>query len=70
MPNLPGIHHQRAIKAFQKVGYTIVRQGRHTILSDGSRVLVIPRHDPINGYTLGGLVQDAGLSIDEFRKLL
>jgi len=29
MPELPGISHQRAVKAFEKAGFWIVRQGRH-----------------------------------------
>jgi hypothetical protein len=32
--------------------------------------MTIPRHNPIKGMTMGGIVRDAGLSIDEFRKLL
>jgi hypothetical protein len=39
-------------------------------MSDGRRILTIPRHNPVNAYTMGGLVQDAGLSIEEFKKLL
>jgi hypothetical protein len=39
-------------------------------MSDGTRVLVVPRHNPINGFTMAGLVQHAGLTIDEFRTLL
>ncbi len=39
-------------------------------MSDGRRFLTIPRNNPINAYTMGGIVKDAGLSIEEFRKLL
>jgi hypothetical protein len=39
-------------------------------MSNGNRFLTIPRHNPINGYTLGGIVRDAGLSVDEFLNLL
>jgi hypothetical protein len=39
-------------------------------MSNGSRIITIPRANPINGYTLGGIVRDAGLGEDEFRKLL
>ena len=28
------------------------------------------RHNPINAYTMGGIVKDAGLTADEFKKLL
>ncbi len=37
---------------------------------DGRRILTIPRGTPINAYTMGGIVQDAGLTIDEFKRLL
>jgi predicted RNA binding protein YcfA (HicA-like mRNA interferase family) len=70
MPKLPGIHHQHAVRAFEKAGFRIVRQGKHIIMSNGTRFLAIPRHNPVNAYTMGGIVVDAGLTIDEFRKLL
>jgi predicted RNA binding protein YcfA (HicA-like mRNA interferase family) len=67
---LPGINHLDAIRALEKAGFRVVRQGKHTVLSDGQRILTIPRHNPINAFTMGGIVRDAGLSIDDFRKLL
>jgi predicted RNA binding protein YcfA (HicA-like mRNA interferase family) len=70
MPMLPGIHHERAVRALEKAGFRIVRQGKHIVMSDGVRILTIPRHNPINAITMGGIVRDAGLTIDEFRKLL
>ena len=39
-------------------------------MSDSQRFITIPRNNPINDYTMGGIVTDAGLSIAEFRKLL
>lgn len=38
---------------FLKLGYRIVRESGHLILSNGERRLVIPRHDPINAITMG-----------------
>ena len=40
------------------------------VLTDGVRILTIPRHNPVNAYTMGGIVRDAGLTVDAFRKLL
>lgn len=40
------------------------------MMTNGKKKLVIPRNNPINAITMGGLVVDAGLTIDEFRKLL
>ena len=39
-------------------------------MSDGVRIITIPRHNPVNAYTMGGLVVDAGLTVEEFRELL
>jgi len=70
MPNLPGISHQRAVKSFEKAGFWISRQGKHITMTNGERVITIPRANPINSFTMGGIVKDAGLNIEEFRKLL
>jgi len=39
-------------------------------MSDGTRFHTIPRKNPINAYTMGGIVKDAGLTVEEFKKLL
>jgi len=71
MPKLPGVNHRQAVRALEKAGFRIVREGKkHIVMSDGTRFLTIPRKDPINTYTMGGIVKDAGLSIEEFKKLL
>ncbi len=48
----------------------MVRQGRHIVLTDGQRFLTVPRHNPVNAITMGNIVRDAGLTNEEFRKLL
>jgi predicted RNA binding protein YcfA (HicA-like mRNA interferase family) len=70
MPSLPGINHQRAVKAFEKYGFWVLRQGKHIVMTNGKRIITIPRANPINAFTMAGIVNDAGLSIQEFRKLL
>lgn len=70
MPKLPGINHQDAIRACQKLGFYIVRQGKHVVLTDGVRIVTIPRHNPINAITMGTIVRDIGMTIDAFKKLL
>jgi predicted RNA binding protein YcfA (HicA-like mRNA interferase family) len=67
---LPGINHLRAVAALEKAGFRILRQGAHIVMTDGSRILTIPRHNPVNAFTMGGIVRDSGLSLEEFRKLL
>lgn len=70
MPKVPGINHLRAVKAFEKAGYSIARQGKHITMTDGVRILTIPRANPVNAFTMGGIVKDSGLTIEEFKKLL
>jgi predicted RNA binding protein YcfA (HicA-like mRNA interferase family) len=70
VPKLPGIPHLQAVRALEKAGFKVVREGKHVVMSDGRRILTIPRHNPVNAFTMGGIVVDAGLTIDEFRKLL
>jgi predicted RNA binding protein YcfA (HicA-like mRNA interferase family) len=70
MPKLPGISHQRAIKAFQKAGFWVVRQGKHISMTNGDRIIIIPRASPIDAFTMGGIIKDAGLAIEEFKNLL
>ena len=70
MPGLPGINHQRAIKAFEKSGFWITRQGKHITMTNGERIITIPSANPVNAYTMAGIVHDAGLSIKGFKRLL
>jgi hypothetical protein len=39
-------------------------------MTDGARILTIPRNNPVNAFTMGGIIRDAGLTVDEFRRLL
>ena len=70
MPRIPGVNHQDAVRALEKAGFRIVRQGKHIVMTDSVRIITVPRHNPINAFTMGGIVRDAGLSEDEFRALL
>jgi predicted RNA binding protein YcfA (HicA-like mRNA interferase family) len=60
--------HLRVVKAFEKLGYRILRQGKHIVMTDGKSVVTIPRHNPVNRWTLAGIIKEAGLTVDEFRK--
>jgi len=70
LPKLPGISHQRAVKAFQKAGFWVVRKSKHISMTDGKRIIIIPRANPINAFTMGGIIKDAGMNIEDFKKLL
>ncbi len=70
MPKLPGINHLDAVRALEKAGFGVVRQSKHIVMTDGVRIVTIPRHNPVNALTMGGIVRDAGLSVERFRELL
>jgi len=70
MPRLPGVGHLQAVRALERAGFRIVRQGKHIVMTNGERILTIPRHDPVNAFTMAGIAQDAGLTVEEFRELL
>ncbi|MBI3653610.1 MAG: type II toxin-antitoxin system HicA family toxin [Acidobacteria bacterium] len=70
MPKIPGINHLEAVRALEKVGFYIIRQGKHIVLTNGVRIVTIPRHNPVNAFTMGGIARDAGLTVEEFKKLL
>ena len=70
MGKLAGIPHLKALRALEKLGFRIVRQSKHIVMSNGERILTIPRANPIDAFTMGAIVRDAGFSIEEFRKLL
>ena len=71
MPKLPGVNHLRAVIDLEKAGFQIVRQGRkHIVMSAGRGFVTVPRNNTINAFMMAGIVQDAGLTIDEFNALL
>ena len=70
MPKLSGVNHLQAVKALEKAGFYTARQAKHIVMTDGSRIVTIPRHNPVNAFTMGGIIKDAGLTVEEFKKLL
>ncbi|MBI4327532.1 MAG: type II toxin-antitoxin system HicA family toxin [Chloroflexi bacterium] len=70
MPELPGVNHLRAVKALERAGFLIDRQGKHIFMSKGALKAVIPRNNPVDAYTMAAIVRDAGMTIEEFKALL
>lgn len=70
MPKLLGINHLQAVRALEKVGFSVVRQGKHIVMSSASRIVTIPRANPINAIAMGVIIRAAGLTIEEFKELL
>ena len=61
---------ERIVEAFSKVGFRVIKQGKHIGMSDGIRHITIPRHKRINPYTLKAIIKDAGLSDEKFKELI
>ena len=70
MVQIPGIPHWQAVRALEKAGFRVLRQSEHIVMTDGTRIVTVPHHNPVNAFTMGGIVRDAGLTIEQFRKLL
>jgi predicted RNA binding protein YcfA (HicA-like mRNA interferase family) len=70
MPRVPGINHKDAIRALEKVGFRVECQGKHVVMTDGVRIVTIPRRNPVNAFTMGTIVRAAGLTVDASLELL
>jgi predicted RNA binding protein YcfA (HicA-like mRNA interferase family) len=55
------------IRAGFKIGG---QKGSHVFLTDGKHKLTVPRHDPIKKGTLLAIIQQAGLTREEFLELM
>jgi predicted RNA binding protein YcfA (HicA-like mRNA interferase family) len=56
-----------AVRALKRLGFVPLRQtGSHLILRKNSRTVVVPQHKPLKPGTLKGIIEQAGLTLDEF----
>lgn len=63
----------KVIKAFEKLGFGLVREGNHISMSrvnaDGTNTpLTIPNHRTLKSSTLRTILSQSGISRDEFLK--
>jgi predicted RNA binding protein YcfA (HicA-like mRNA interferase family) len=72
MPPLPVVSGMEARTAFERAGWRFNRQkGSHMVLTKpGHYPLSIPDHDELDRGTLKSLIRVAGMSVDDFYKLL
>lgn len=74
MSKLPVVSGKETLKVFQKIGYQLDHQtGSHLILRHATspfRRLTIPNHKEIAKGTLRSLIREAGITVEEFTKLL
>ena len=56
-----------AAKALRRLGFAEIRQsGSHLIMRRDSLTVVVPMHRPIKPGTLRALIEQAGLTVEEF----
>ena len=59
----------QAVRALIRLRFERQRQtGSHVILRKENRTVVVPQHRPIKPGTLKGLLEQAAVSLDAFRK--
>jgi len=67
LPELPHVSGTEAIRAFERLGFVVVRQsGSHVMMRRGSVGCVVPLHREIKRGTLGGILRQAGVDADAF----
>jgi predicted RNA binding protein YcfA (HicA-like mRNA interferase family) len=67
---IAGVPHLRAVRALERAGFRVARQGKHIVMTDSRRIVTVPRHDPVNANTMAVIVRAAGLTPEQFRRLL
>jgi len=62
---------KQMVKVLKKIGFQIDRQtGSHIVMSKEDIILVIPYHSTVAKATKRELIKDAGLTVEEFNRLL
>jgi len=73
MSKLPRISGRECVKALERAGFYFKRQtGSHIILrrDEPFAQVIVPDHKELDRGTLRAIIRHAGLSVDEFMKLL
>ena len=73
MTKLPVISGEDAVKAFGKAGWeTKRRESTHVTLKRRGAILIltVPAYKELDSFILRKLIRDAGLTVEQFRKLL
>ena len=71
MSKLPRLSWREVVKALTKAGFQIERQrGSHLILAKNERIVPVPKHEEIKKGLLMAIIEEAGLTKEEFQQLL
>ena len=65
------VNGSEAARALRRLGYNVQRQsGSHLILRRENRTVVVPQHKPLKPGTLKGILEQAGITLEEFLEQL
>lgn len=73
MSRVPVLRPRAVVKAFEKLGWEVVRQrGSHIILTKEGHIatLSVPNHSEVARGTLRSLIARAGITVEEFLEAL
>ncbi len=72
MPRIPTFKPKEVIKILEKAGFKFVRQkGSHRIYLKNNRAVTVPYHNKdIRKGTLGAVIKQSGLTLEEFLNLI
>lgn len=70
MSKLGNISARECVRALERAGFIVKRHnGSHIIMGKAGRRVVVPNHNPIKVGTLRNIIDQAGLTVDEFLDL-
>jgi predicted RNA binding protein YcfA (HicA-like mRNA interferase family) len=71
LSKLPLPSWREIVKALSKAGFEVARQkGSHLVLLKGERIVPVPKHEQIKKGLLMAIIEEAGLTKEEFLELL
>lgn len=41
----------------EKAGFRVLREGKHVVMTNDEAIVTVPRHNPVNRWTLGGYLK-------------
>jgi predicted RNA binding protein YcfA (HicA-like mRNA interferase family) len=71
MPKFPGLSGQDIVRALEKLGFVVARQsGSHIVLKRDGHGCVVPNHKEVKIGTINGVLRQAGVTAEEFEKVI
>ena len=68
---LPVVRGADLVRALRRDGWSELRtRGSHVRLERNGAHVSVPLHDPLRRGTLAAILEDAGISVDDLRRLL